>query len=113
MQRSFASGRAESIERVTTIADSLGAPFALPYSFGLCRENVDELVIVSDEQMRQAMRVLFEDMKMAVEPACAASTAALAGPLRGRFSGKKVVLLFCGSNIDWNTYATQATLGTC
>ena len=113
MHRSFASGQAESIEHVATIADSLGAPFALPYSYGLCHENVDELVRISDDEMRDAMVVLFNDMKMAVEPACAASTAALAGPLRGRFDGKKVVLVFCGSNIDWMTYQSLTALGTC
>lgn len=113
MHRSFASGKAESVERVATIADSLGAPFAKPYSFDLCRRNVDELVTISDDEMRNAMGVLFRDMKMAVEPACAATTAAIAGPLRGRFSGKKVVLVFCGSNIDWLTYESQAALALC
>jgi len=43
-----------------------------------------------------------------VEPACAASTAALLGPLRERLRGKTVVLLFCGSNIDWATFEAQA-----
>jgi threonine dehydratase len=110
MHRSFASGKPESIEKVLTIADSLGAPFAMPYSFQVCRQNVDELVMIDDEQIRDAMRLLFTDMKIAVEPACAATTAALAGPLHGRFDGKKVVLVLCGSNIDWQTYATHARL---
>lgn len=110
MHRSFASGRAEKVDKVTTIADSLGAPFAMPYSYSLCQRFVDELVMISDDEMRHAMGVLFRDMKMAVEPACAASTAALAGPLRGRFEGRKVVLVFCGSNIDWNTFNEHARL---
>jgi threonine dehydratase len=49
-------------------------------------------------------------MKFAVEPACAATTAALLGPLRDRLAGRKVVLVMCGSNIDWPTFATQAIL---
>ena len=85
----------------------------MPYSFQLCRQNVDELVTISDDAMRVAMGVLFREMKMAVEPACAASTAALAGPLRERLAGKKVVLLFCGSNIDWMTYEQHALLNPC
>ena len=113
MHRSFASGKPESIEKVLTIADSLGAPFALPYSFEVCRQNVDELVMIDDDQLKDAMRLLFADMKMAVEPACAATTAALAGPLRGRFAGKKIVLVLCGSNIDWQTYATHVRLTKC
>ena len=110
MHRSFASGQPEAIEKVHTIADSLGAPFAAPYSYQLCRENVDELVMVSDDEIMGAMGCLFRDMKIAIEPACAASTAALLGPLKDRFAGKKVVLVFCGSNIDWKTYASQARL---
>ena len=108
MHRSFAAGEPRPIEKVGTIADSLGAPFAMPYSFELCRDNVDELVMVSDQQLREAMGLLFKKMKIAVEPACAASTAALFGPLRERLQGKSVVLVFCGSNIDWETFASQA-----
>jgi threonine dehydratase len=104
MHRSFASGKPESIEKVTTIADSLGAPFARPYSMEMCRQNLDDLVMIDDRELKNAMGFLFTHMKMAVEPACAATTAALAGPLRGRFDGKKVVIVLCGSNIDWDTY---------
>jgi threonine dehydratase len=107
MHRSFAAGEPQSIARVTTIADSLGAPFALPYSFGLCRANVDRLALVDDYQLRATMGLLFRDMKIAVEPACAATTAALLGPLRESLRGKTVVLVFCGSNIDWETFAAQ------
>lgn len=111
MHRSFASGQPEAIEKVTTIADSLGAPFAAPYSFELCRQNVDELVMVNDDEIKESMGTLFRDLKIAVEPACAASTAALCGPLNGKFAGQKVVLVLCGSNIDWKTFESQVQLG--
>ncbi len=107
MHRSFAAGEPRAIERVDTIADSLGAPFAMPYSFDLCRKNVDELELINDDQLRKAMGVLFQKMKLAVEPACAASTAALLGPLRESLRGKTVVLVLCGSNVDWDTFASQ------
>ncbi len=110
MHRSFASGKPESIEKVTTIADSLGAPFAAPYSLQLCRQNVDELVMIDDDQISAMMGLMFRELKIAVEPACAASSAALLGPLNGRFSGKSVALIFCGSNIDWDTFESQARL---
>jgi len=107
MHLSFAADEPRSIDRVATIADSLGAPYAMPYSFALCRDNVDRLVAVSDLQLRKSMGFLFEHMKFAVEPACAASTAALLGPLRNELAGQRVVLVYCGSNIDWETYARQ------
>ncbi len=108
MHRSFAAGEPRGIDEVRTIADSLGAPFAMPYSFELCRNNVDKLVIVDDLELRKSMGLLFHKMKIAVEPACAATTAALAGPLRESLAGKSVVLVMCGSNIDWVTFAEQA-----
>jgi threonine dehydratase len=105
MHRSFAAGSPQSIAKVRTIADSLGAPMALPYSFDLCRRYVDELVMIDDEQMRQAMRLLFSLMKLAVEPAGAAATAALCGPLAERLRSKRVGVIVCGSNIDVGTFA--------
>jgi threonine dehydratase len=110
MSRSLASGRPEAIDAVRTIADSLGAPFAMPYSFELCRRFVSRTVRVSDDALRQAMGLLFRHMRIAVEPACAAATAALLGPLADELAGKRVLVLFCGSNIDWATYARDADL---
>ena len=100
MHRSFAAGSPQPIEAVRTIADSLGAPHAAPYSFGLCRRYVDELALVDDDALRRAMLLLFRSAKLAVEPAGAAATAALCGPLRDRLRGKRVALIVCGANID-------------
>lgn len=105
MRRSFEAGRPVALERVDTIADSLAAPRAEPYSFALCRRHVDGLVQVGDDELRAAMRLLFTDMKLGVEPAGAAATAALAGPLRERLAGKRVGVLACGSNIDVASFA--------
>ena len=105
MHRSFEAGEPRSIARVATIADSLGAPYALPISFELCRRNVDELVLLSDDELRSAMRFLLRNAKLAVEPAGAASTAAMLGPLKGKLCGKRVGLIVCGSNIDAASFA--------
>lgn len=105
MHRSFAAGEPRAIEKVATIADSLGAPYALPISFELCRRNTDALVRIRDDEMRSAMRFLLRNAKLAVEPAGAAATAALLGPLRERLQGKRVGLIVCGSNIDAGSFA--------
>jgi threonine dehydratase len=112
MHRSFASGRPEGIDKVRTIADSLGAPHAEPYSFGLCRQFVDELVMIDDDAMRQAMGLIFQGVKLAVEPAGAAATAALVGPLRERLRGQRVGVIVCGSNIDPAGFAGQVFIPT-
>ena len=105
MHRSFASGHPESIPKITTIADSLGSPRAEPYSFELCRQNLDGLAMVSDEELRQAMYLMFRGMRLAVEPAGAAALAALCGPLQERLRGKRVGLIVSGTNIDAGTYS--------
>ncbi len=110
MHKSFEAGEPVAIDTVDTIADSLGAPFAMPYSYALCRANVDRLTKVDDLAMRESMGTLFKRMKIAVEPACAATTAALLGPLRDSLRGKRVMLVFCGSNMDWRGFAGLAIL---
>jgi threonine dehydratase len=107
MHRSFASGRPEAIDRVRTIADSLGAPHAEPYSFALCRQYVDELVMIDDDDIRRAMLLMFEEGKLAVEPAGAAAMAALCGPLSDRLRGRAVGLVVCGTNTDVGTFWEQ------
>ncbi len=105
MHRSFAADSPQKIERVATIADSLGAPFALPYSFALCRAHTDVLVKITDAQMVEAMILLHDELKLACEPAGAAATAALLGPLRERLAGRRVGVIVCGSNIDLPRFA--------
>jgi threonine dehydratase len=111
MHRSFAQGKPAAIDKVRTIADSLGAPYAAPYSFALCQQNVDELVMVSDDDLRRGMARLFHGLKLAVEPAGAAAAAALCGPLRQQLRGQRVGLIVCGSNIDIATFAAQVQAG--
>ena len=104
MRRSFDAGSPQAIDRVRTIADSLGAPHAAPYSFELCRRYVDDVVLVDDDALRAAMLLMFSSAKLAVEPAGAAAAAALLGPLRERLAGRQVALVVCGANIDAATF---------
>lgn len=100
MFRSFETGEAVRLDTVDTIADSLGAPMALPNSFSIAKEYVSEIVRIRDDAMRKAMRLLMHGMKIMAEPACAATTAAICGPLRERLAGKSVAIIACGSNIS-------------
>ena len=105
MWRSRAAGRPEGIDKVRTIADSLGAPHAEPYSFALCERYIDELLRVEDRDLVDAMRFLAAEAKLAVEPAGAATTAALLGPLADRPSRGATLALVCGANIDPKSFA--------
>ncbi len=99
MYRSFQSRGPETIPEIKTIADSLGAPMSMPLGVALCRENLEQVIRIEDDEMIGAMKVLAEDMKLAVEPAGGAALAALIGPLNKPLKGKRVGILICGSNI--------------
>ena len=100
MYRSFAAGSPQSLEKVETIADSLGSPTALAYSYELTRANVCDIVRVSDYDLRATMSMMNIGLKLMVEPACAASMAGAIGPLKSYCAGKNIGLLACGANIS-------------
>ncbi|MEC9415666.1 MAG: threonine/serine dehydratase [Pseudomonadota bacterium] len=110
MQMSIKSNSPQSLSKITTVADSLAAPFSMPLSFQYCRDHLSELLLVNECEIVASMSLLFNEMKLAVEPACAVSTAALFGPLRKKIDGKRIVLVMCGSNIDWLSY--KAIIGS-
>ena len=105
IKRSVESGQPEKAGVIRTIADSLSPPYALPYSLSLVRRFVDDIVLVSDEELMEAMYLLFDRMKLAVEPAGAATTAAALGPLASRLRGKRSALIVCGANVDPDRYS--------
>jgi threonine dehydratase len=105
MSQSLKSGEPMKLKNgPKSIADSLCAPRAEPYSFSVCQKFLDDVVLIRDHEMQIAMDLLFHDLKLAVEPAGAAATAALIGPLREKCRGQKVGVIICGSNIDLETF---------
>ncbi|HET8727102.1 MAG TPA: threonine/serine dehydratase [Alphaproteobacteria bacterium] len=111
LTRSLELGRPVDRVDVDTIADSMGAPMHTPATFGICREVIDRMVQVDDDAMCRAMALLFDGLKLAMEPAGAAALAALLGPLRGNLEGRRVAAVLCGSNIDDETYCTLLKRG--
>ncbi|MEM7444220.1 MAG: pyridoxal-phosphate dependent enzyme [Pseudomonadota bacterium] len=104
MTMSLADGAPAETVEVTTIADSLGAPHHRSGSFALVQRFVDDVVTIEDQEMIDAMALMFGDLKLAVEPAGAAAVAALVGPLQDRLAGKRVGIVVCGTNIDAVTH---------
>jgi threonine dehydratase len=113
MLRSIRSGKPERAPEggPRTIADSLSPPYTLPYSLELCRRYLDDLVLVSDDELRRALALLFGSARLAVEPAGAAAAAALLGPLRELLAGKRVGLIVCGTNIAPEKYREHLARG--
>ena len=110
MSRSIEKGEPVRLDKVDTIADSLGAPMALPNSFDIARKHVSEIILIDDDPMIGAMRLLIDGLKIMAEPACAAATAALCGPLRDRLAGKSVGIIACGSNISVEKFRALTTV---
>ncbi len=96
--RSFKTGTLQKNARIDTIADGLRTNLS-QRTFNYIRENVDDIVTVSDYEILEAMRFYWERMKIIVEPSGAAS---LAGALSGQFDikNKRVGVIISGGNID-------------
>ncbi len=97
-RRSFKTGKLQKNERIDTIADGLRTNLS-ERTFNYIRENVDDIITVSDYEILQAMLFYWERMKIVVEPSGAAS---LAGVLSGQvdIQGKRVGVIISGGNVD-------------
>ena len=102
------NGMSESLKRkkplknvnIGSIADSLSPPYHTPYSFSICQNVIDYMVCVTDAQLVNSMKFMFENFKLILEPACVAGIAALNGPLKNKFKNQNTLIVLCGSNID-------------
>ena len=90
--------------KMDSIADSLSPPLHMEYSFNICKNVIDEIVNVTDQEIVEAMKFAYNHYKFILEPACAAGLAALDGPLKNTLKNKKTLLILCGSNIDLSTW---------
>ena len=100
LRRALDAGAPVRLERTQTLADSLAAPVAAPLSLAVCREHLADVVLVSDAAIVDAMRTLWRDLRLAVEPSAAAGLAAVAGALQARVEGRRVGFILCGANQD-------------
>ena len=78
MAQSFAAGHVVSTTGTNTIATALAISEPLPESLARVIALVDEIVLVDDDDLRRAQRLIRETLDIAVEPAGAAGVAALA-----------------------------------
>ncbi len=76
----------------------------MQYSFEVAKEVIDEMVTVSDDQMKEFMVFCYKKFKLFLEPACVAGLAALKYKINNKFVGKNTMVILCGSNIDKQTW---------
>jgi len=96
---SWKSGTITSTDGVRTAAEGLATSQAYELPLKMLREQLDNVILVSDEEMRQAVRTIFSMTGQVAELAGAASTAA-AIKIKGELRGKTLALLVTGGNIE-------------
>lgn len=96
--RSFHSGRIESNRSTDTIADGLRTTLG-EKTFDIIRRQVDDILTVEEADIVKAMRLIWERMKIIIEPSCAVPFAAVLTN-KERFEGKKVGIILTGGNVD-------------
>jgi threonine dehydratase len=107
-QQSFRSGSIVHIDTPQTIADGAQTQHLGQLTFPIIRRDVDEILTVSDAELRAAMRFFAERMKLVVEPtgclgfaAARAMAAAPSAPLQGQ----RIGIILSGGNVDIARYA--------
>jgi threonine dehydratase len=105
-RRSLDEGHAVRLEKVSTIADGLAAPMMGKMPYEIVRKYVDDVVLLEDDVIADAMRELLLNTKLLAEPAGATATAAVlqrAIPFR---DGQRVAAMVSGGNIDLKKLAS-------
>ena len=99
--RSLKMGDIQSNETTNTICDGLRAQIG-SITFPIIQEKVDRIITVSEKEIIESMKLIWERMKIIVEPS---STITLGAVLNEKelFNGKKVGLILSGGNVDLST----------
>ncbi len=94
----FQANKRIPMEHRESVADGLMAivgEFTLP----IIQKNVDDIILATEEEIIETTRLIWEQMKIIVEPSCALTLASVIAN-KERFKGQKVVLILSGGNVD-------------
>ena len=100
---SFQSGKVEKAPYVNTIADGLLTTLS-ERTLSIIREHVTDIFLVSEEEIKAALRLVYERMKIVVEPSCVVPLAAILKN-RNQFQGQKIGIVLTGGNVDLKKFA--------
>jgi threonine dehydratase len=102
LRASMDAGEARAIDRKPSFVDGIGGASVLPAMWALVRQVVQDAVVVSLDQIADAVRLLVRQARIVAEGAGAASVAVAQS---GRIDGRKIVCVISGGNIDPNVLA--------
>lgn len=101
MYASLKSGKVEELSEVRTSADGLALKRPGEITFQLVRDNVDEVVLVTEDEIKSAMLLLLERAKLLVEPSGAVPLAVLLnGKIAGLTGDSCAAVVLSGGNVD-------------
>ncbi|HEY0809855.1 MAG TPA: threonine/serine dehydratase [Longimicrobiales bacterium] len=100
MKQALDAGEPVRLSSIHTIADGLAAPIAGVNSLQYVKKFVDDVVLVDDDAIRDALRYILERMKLLLEPAAVAGFAALFSGAIPDVAGKTVAVVASGGNMD-------------
>lgn len=106
--RSLAARRRVRIPVPRTIADGQQVEIPGELTFAVNKDQIDEVLLVSDEHIVDAMRLLFDRMKIVVEPSGASAFAAVLANAE-RFADQRVGVILSGGNIAADRFASLVT----
>lgn len=98
MAESWRSGRVVTHTETATIADGIAVRVPVPEALADMAGTVDDVLLVSEASLHEAMRLLYRNTGLAAEPAGAAGVAALLEH-RAQFQGRTVATVLCGGNL--------------
>ena len=96
--RSLQTGKIERNETLNTVADGLKTHLG-DQNFPIIKEGVERIIRVEEAEIISAMRLIWERMKIIIEPSCAVPLAALLKE-KNKFKGLKVGMILSGGNVD-------------
>jgi peptide deformylase len=98
MERSWRTGRVIERPRVDTIADGIAVRVPIPEAVEDMLHTVDDVVLVGDDAILEAMRLLYDHAGLLIEPAGAAGIAGILADVE-RYRGRRVATVLAGSNV--------------
>ncbi len=100
MKAAFAAGEPVMLDKVDLFCDGTAVRQAGALPYQICREIIDEVETVTNDEVSHAIRVLWESLRCISEPSGAMGLAAVLKQ-RERWIGKRVLVVLCGANIDF------------
>jgi threonine dehydratase len=105
MYQSIKTGKITQLSDTTSVADGLATRAPGELTFEIARRNVDEILLVSEDQIEKAVYTVMKECHLLVEPSAAAAVAALLEKARLK-AGEKVVVVVSGGNVSLKMLGT-------